>query len=139
MRTSLQIRLWLFAIVMFFFGIYTAYREFRYAISGETTQATVVDMFETRGRRGRTTRHVRYQYTDAEATQKRTGSDAVADGAFFDRGQAISIQYLPGEEDSSRLSGHRNYVGLVIFAVSIGAMTFAGFKLYQSEKESRQC
>ena len=56
----------------------------------------------------------------------------------FPRGEGgkVAIQYTAGADGSSRLAGHVNWVGLTLFALSLGAMGMFGFRLWREAAEA---
>jgi hypothetical protein len=48
----------------------------------------------------------------------------------------ITVRYIPGPDGASRLSSQVNWIGLGIFALSIAALAFFGYRLWREAAEA---
>lgn len=131
---------WLiFAGLAFLVSSFFAWTELRYALWSRTTEAEVVDVFETEtiGRRGRRipVLAVEYRFTD-EAGVPRFERDEVARGWQPPANRRVAIEYFPGENGGSRLAGNRNWRSLVVFFGTLAVLAFAGWKLWREAREA---
>jgi hypothetical protein len=130
----------LFAGGLFLVSCFLCYTELVYVVSGRQTQADITNAYEVdkRGRFGLTIGKkltIEYSFSEADGT-RRTGSDTVrVDWLLPDTG-TIPVRYTAGKDGRSRLAGHVNWIGIVIFAVSIAAMGTAGFRLWRMASEA---
>jgi hypothetical protein len=94
-----------------------SYGEFDYALNGRETEATVTKTYETRSRRGGTQLNVEYTFNESNGTQRK-GSDRVSTSWSVPANGKVAVLYTSGD-GSSRLVGNANWVGLILFAVSL--------------------
>jgi hypothetical protein len=122
----------LISAVLFLVSCFLCYSEIAYLLSGHVTQATVTKAYEVqRGRFGLSTRlTVEYTFTEPDGTP-RTDSDTVGTDWELPSTGTIAVQYTPGVDGRSRLSGHVNWVGIAIFVVSVGVLGFFGYRLWR--------
>lgn len=123
-----QLKWILIAGIAFLFSAFFAFQELKYFVWGTTAEATVTNTFETRERR-RNLLAVEYTFTDKEGQHHSERDDVPSD--WPTPGPKVTIQYMPGVEDSSRLEGHSRTGAVWVFFVCCGLLVFAGFKLYQ--------
>jgi hypothetical protein len=114
--------------------------ELIYLISGRETQADVTKAFEVtkRGRLGMSEQRrltVEYSFADTDG-KRRIGTDTVSPDWPLPGGGKVAIQYTAGADGSSRLAGHVHWVGLTLFALSLGAMGIFGFRLWREASEA---
>lgn len=121
------------AVVAFLVTGYLSFQELKYAVWGTTAEATVTRTFETRERR-RNLLAVEYTFTDTEGTSHSERDDVPSD--WPTPGPKVTIQYMPGVEDSSRLEGHSSKVAVWMFLGCCLLLAFAGFKLYQMASDA---
>ncbi len=134
----------LFVGALFLFSAYFAYEEFRFLIWGETTEAEIIETFETRdvhaGRMEVVDRAVngakndilavKFRYTEADGTLHEERDDVPIDWKLDDPHKAV-VQYIPGEPRSTRLAGHAR-TGYVYFLLAMLALlSFFGHRLYR--------
>ena len=114
-----------------------AFGEMRYALFGSTVQARIVDVSDTElvGRRGRRTpmRAIRYSFEESDGAQRTERDDVPldwtpAEGETLTAGSTVSVQYLSGKPDKSRLAGHKHSLPLAIFVVCLLGML--GFSVW---------
>lgn len=130
----------LFSGALFILSCFICYSELKYLIRGKQIQAKVTDAYEVT-RRGRfglsrgTVLTVEYAFTEPDGT-RRTDSDTVSTDWKLGSDGTVSVQFTPGADGRSRLSGHVNWFGIVIFVVSVGVMSFFGFRLWRQASEA---
>jgi hypothetical protein len=128
--------------VVFLVASYLTYREIVYLFQGHNAEGQVVRVFEvTRHRRSFFNRRnnliVEYSFVEANGTQ-RSGSDTVRPSWQYPEDGAVMIRYTPGKAGRSRLAGQVNWFGVVLFAVSVGAMVLFSIRLWvRAAEETR--
>lgn len=109
--------------------------ELRYAVSGTTTDAQLLEVKEvvSRGRWGRqyTNLSVSYHFTDT-AGGERTEKDLVPDDWPIASTPTIAVQYIPGKPEWSRLSGNRRDWALIVFGLSLCGVGWFGVMVYRA-------
>lgn len=123
-----------------------AFGELKYFLFGKTVDATItkVERVESRSRRGGSNywTEISYKFTDKEGHQ-RTGSDQMDENWSGPREGTIQITYRGGADGISRLAGHYNWFGLIMwFAFFIPTAIFFGAMIkesmdYAKEKKAR--
>lgn len=120
--------------VLFLFSTYYSWHEFRYMIWGDTVEAQITRSFETEEfrRRGRRVKKlaVEYSFVDSASQQTRNERDDV-DPDWPIGGETILVQYIPGEPDASRLSGHRSLLSVLFFFGSLIAVAAFVYKMHR--------
>jgi len=108
--------------------------EFIYLITGKTAEATITKPpteVTTRGRFGIATGtklEVSYSFTEADGT-RRTGTDTTDLNWPVPASGKTPVQYTPGADGNSRLSGKVNWIALSIFVVTLLAVGWFTFRL----------
>ena len=124
------------------FGWFAA-GEVRYLAFGETADARVTELFETKKSR-RWSQYsmlaVRYTFTDGDGTTRAERDDVppdweTTDGSTLAVGSTTPVEYLPGVEGKSRLSGNGNTFALVIFLIAVLAIAAFGVWLWRHASE----
>jgi hypothetical protein len=109
--------------------------ELRYAVSGTTTDAQLLEVKEvtSRGRWGtqHTNLHVSYQFNDSTGGP-RTEIDTVPDDWPIGSGETISVQYIPGKAHWSRIAGNRRDWAVIVFGLSLCGLAYLGFQLHHA-------
>lgn len=132
------------AIALFFICGWFAVGELRYMAFGNTADATVTELFETKKSR-RWSQYsmlaVRYSFTDEDGTTRTERDDVPldwepADGSTLAVGSKTPVEYLPGVEDKSRLSGNGDTFALVIFLIALAAIAAFGVWLWRHASEA---
>jgi uncharacterized membrane protein YtjA (UPF0391 family) len=111
----------LLGIVIFLVSGCISYRELLYYVTGHNAQGQITKTYESvRRSRGRETisRVVEYSFSEPDGTQ-RSGSDDLARDWPIPVDGKVMIRYTPGSDGSSRISGHVNWVGPILFAISL--------------------
>ena len=111
------------AILVFIVSGLISWREMKYQLYGETTEAVIKRVIPVKHRdRGRdyTVYHVRYMWTQRDGVKREDVDDV---GTEWNRpaSDTIRIDFLSGEQ-GSRLSGDVNYFALVYFYGSAAIM-----------------
>ena len=124
--------------VLFVVSCFICYGELVYLLNGRETQASVTKVYEVtkRGRFGmnRGTRlEAEYAFKEPDGT-RRTGTSTV--GKDWDFSDSVAVRYTPGENGRSRLAGHVNWLGIILFFASVCALGFFGFRIWRSYTES---
>jgi hypothetical protein len=127
---------WLLGGILLFLvsGCFTYY-EVNYWLRGTDGQATVLKVFESRGRRGRVSLTVEYEFTDAAGNRRKDQQSVSRDSDLPGTGGKIAIQYLPGADASSRLAGSNNYLFVGLFIVSLAFIAFGILKLVKEAND----
>jgi hypothetical protein len=119
---------------LFLFSTYYSWHEFRYMLWGDTAEAQVTRTFETEEfrRRGRRVKRlaVEYSFTDSSNQQTRNERDDVGLDWPID-GETVLVQYIPGEPDASRLSGHRSLLSVLFFFGCLIAVAAFVYKMHR--------
>jgi hypothetical protein len=96
-------------IFAFLYSAFAAYGELYYWLWGKTIEAQLVDVHGAKERDGTS-----FQYSFMDGDKHRTEIDiANVDGPIKKEG-TITVQYIPGDTDYSRIYGHRE-MGAVYF------------------------
>ena len=125
----------LLGIVLFAVSIFIAYSEFAYLLFGHETQSTSAEIYtiDRRGRfglvRGKKT-VVEYEFTDNDGN-RRKGRDEVSPDWGLSGGESVTVRYRPGATGSSRLAGHVNWLGLVLFFGITIFLCIVGFRFWR--------
>lgn len=126
----------LVAVIVFLISTYYSWQELKFLAWGETAQATVTNTFETSSgsRRSQPLLAVEYSFTDS-ATGPRSERDDVPVDWPLPEGP-ITVQYLPGVADSSRLEGRSSRAAVIIFLACVCWLGYNGLKLYREASEA---
>ena len=126
----------LLAVVVFFIATYYSWQELKFVVWGQTAQASVTNTFETStgGRRNRRLLAVEYTFTDS-ATGPRSERDDVPIN-WPVPASTVTVQYLPGIADSSRLNGHSRHSAIMILLACTGWLGYQGFNLYKEANQA---
>lgn len=128
MIEGMKLRSAIVLFIMFLFSGYYSWQEFRYFLGSRTAEATV-DHVETRSEqvyhRRRRNRTVHYQQVSVHFSNR----DAVNESRSFrlplhphvQPQQTLTIQYLPGLSDMTRLKGSTNWLSVLFFLGSLAA------------------
>jgi hypothetical protein len=134
----------LVAGVLFLLSAVFSYGELKFAVWGKTAPAKVTRTHETHngggfGRRGLRERTpllaVEYQFTEADGTARSERDDVPIDWPMPENGE-ISVQYLPGVADSSRLEGHSRMTWVYVFLGSLAWLAYSIYKLWREATEA---
>jgi hypothetical protein len=98
-----------------------SYGEIAYYFNGQDAEADITKVYESRGRRGRVYQTVEYAFAEPNGTQRK-GMASVSTDWPVPRNNKVAVRYTPGADGDSRLSGHVNWIGLALFAVSAGCV-----------------
>lgn len=131
---------WLLIVgVMFLISCYICYGEMVYLFRAEEIEATVTKTYEVqRGRFGRSTRLVvEYAFYEPNGAY-RTDDDTVSTDWEMPASGKVAVEYTPGKEGRSRLSGHRNWFGIIFFVASLLLLGFFGVRLWSQAGEATQ-
>jgi len=121
--------------LFFLVSLVVTWREMKYVVWGQTVEARVMEgpvtIKTTRGLRERTQTTVKYAFFDPELKKDRIEEDRVsrewrANETALE-GQAgtlrtATVQFIPGNEDLSRVDGRVQWWALVVFFGSLMAM-----------------
>jgi hypothetical protein len=118
--------------VLFLVSIFFVWREFKYAVWGEVVDAHVVEVRQLNSG----ARVVRYDFKDRAGNVVRDSDTVSGDYAIHPGDHGARVQYLPGGEDEpSRIEGHRNVRSLVIF---FAALLLLAVFLWPIVREARE-
>ena len=134
-----KFKLMLAALVAFLISGYFSYQELQYALFGKTATAQITRTFDTysRGRRGRRIPKlgIEYRYTAANG-ELYDETEYVSPGYAVPADNQLVVQYRPGVENSSRISGTGNTFWVFIFFGCVAWLAYSGFKLYREASEA---
>ncbi len=120
------------AIAAFLASGWYSYNELKYALHGESAEATVLRMYEYTEptRRGRTGPRlaVLYAFTDHDG-RSREDRDWVALPSDVQGKPTVRVQYFPGKNGASRLAVNRSLLGPVVFAMCLAVVVLSLFRL----------
>ena len=128
----------LVAVVAFIASTFFAWRELKYTLAGKTATATVEEVTDITVGRRRTVglrhhdRNVHYHFRDAAGNDRRD-VDWVPLNWLPPPNGTVTVQYL---DDSSRLAGNRNIVGLILFFVSGAVVLVGGYLFWRHVREA---
>jgi len=130
----------LFGAVLFLVGAWISYRELVYLLRGSSVASSSVHAYEVekRGRWGLpagTKMIVDYEFTDAAGNRRRGTDTMSSDWELPESGQVV-VRYTPGADGSSRLTGHTNWIGISIFAISLIYISIAGYRFWRHVNEA---
>jgi|GEM_PF-1498695 len=111
-----------------------SYTELKYAIRGKTTEAQVSEFKEYMGGRRSNSPKVdlRYTYLEADGTS-RGGRDDVPRSWVPDDPKSVTIQYIPGVEDSSRIKASERLMPVYFFAATA---LWLGYSIFTLAREA---
>jgi hypothetical protein len=139
----------LFMGVLFLFSAFFAYSELRFAIWGKTTEAEIIETFETSepglGRKA-VVRHVvngpendilavKFRFKEEGGTLHEERDDVPISWTLDDP-EKVTVQYIPGEPESARLAGHSNDGSVYLFLAMLALLMFFGYRLYRHASEA---
>jgi hypothetical protein len=120
--------------VLFLVSGCLSWTEMAYFIMGQDTQASVIKTYEVKRRWGKR-QVVDYQFTEPGGTNRR-GSDTVSRDWKVPPDGKVPIRYTAGSDGNSRLTGNVNWVGLILFAVSLASIGWFVFRLWREASEA---
>jgi len=125
------------AIIVFLMTMYFSYQEMKYVIWSTTAEATVTRTFETAESAGRFRRRellaIEYTFTDEDGQSHNEREDIPLDHPA--PGERITVEYIPGVEDSSRIEGYSSLIPIWIFLGCCAWLGYEFFKLYREANE----
>ena len=115
----------LLAVLVFLVSGCLSWGEFVYLIGGKTADATVTKVVEVTSKRwgvetGKRL-EVTYTFTEPDGTP-RTGTDTADLNWPIPVSKKTLVQYTPGKDGGSRLSGKVNWIALTVFGVAVAAI-----------------
>lgn len=124
------------ALVVFLISTYYSWQELKFVVWGQTAQANVTNTFETSsgGRRSAPLLAVEYTFTDSATGARSERDDVPVDWPLSEN--TVTVQYLPGVVDSSRLHGHSRQSAVLIFVACAAWLGYQGFKLYREASQA---
>ncbi len=126
-----QVKFYLGLCVFFLMSMWYSWQEVKYAVWGETSSATVTEVREaSSGRRGRRVLQVSFRYSDADGHSV-SEAQMLPLSTVLSEGEEITVEYLPGAEDSARVEGTANLFAVYIFLGSLLVMAFVGFRIWK--------
>ena len=123
--------------IVFLISGYFSYNELRFFVRGKTAEARVTRTRETQsgGRHSSPVLSVEYQFTEADGTS-RSERDQVAIGSAVTANDLITVQYLPGVEDSSRVLGNSRMGAVYLFLACLAWLSFSGYQLWREATDA---
>jgi hypothetical protein len=131
----------LIAIAVFLFSACISWGEMIYLVFGRETQADISKIYAEVRSSGRfrqrqsETMMIDYSFTEPDGT-RRTGTDSIFEGMVFPSDKKVMVRYTSGAEGRSRLAGHSNWIGIILFLGSLTAIGIFGFRLWREAKEA---
>lgn len=127
----------IFGLSLLVSGYFTV-RELTYSMKSETVDGRVehTESYRTTGRRSREQTRVYYAFTDKQGVSHRANDDGLSAGWEPPANGIVKVQYVPGEENMSRLAENTNWVAVMIFIGSLGAVGWFVFKLWREASEA---
>ncbi|HVW02198.1 MAG TPA: hypothetical protein VHB77_17735, partial [Planctomycetaceae bacterium] len=125
-----KFKLLLVVVLAFLASAYFSFKEMRYAFWGKAINARLLDVQQATGNRGRKRIVVEYEYVDGQGTVRRE-RDELSRLAHIPVSEFVEIQYVPGVEDSSRLTSSANWYAVYIFLAMIVALIVAIVMLWK--------
>ena len=134
-----KLKWFLGATIVFIVSAFISYGELAYLLRGHDADARItrVREIEESTRRGLQTRKViEYEFTDNQGHRRR-GSDKVdVDWPVPEGASTIKVQYRSGEDGPSRLAGHANLIGPVVFVVALIFLGVVGYRFWREVSEA---
>lgn len=125
----------LYAGVLFLMSAYFSFVEFKFLLWGQTATADVTSVREVQGsRKKRPYRVVEYRFTEADGAARSERDDVPTDYPAAE-GSTITVQYLPGVADSSRLEGTAKMMWVYIFCGALAWVIWSVFSLYREAQQ----
>ena len=125
--------------VVFFISAFYAYGELKYLVLGKTAEARVTRTLKFKDARlkgpGVEMLAVEYQFVEASGTPRGERDNVALDWPIPENG-VISVQYLTGVANSSRLVGNRNLFSVFVFIAALGGVIFFVVKLWRDASEA---
>ncbi len=119
------------AIIAFLFSIATTVLETRYLLSGQVVQATAKTVNENNGKW-----RISYTFADTDGSV-REESDS-GSGELENRpalGGPVSVQYIPGSAQDSRLVGHSQWLWTIPFLTSLVVIVVVSWRFMREYRE----
>lgn len=123
----------LVAGVAFLFSAYFSWQELKFAMWGESAEARVTRTFETAERR-QPLLAVEYTFEDQKGRSYRERDDLPI--SFSAPGEVVTVEFLPGVEDSSRIEGHSSMASVWVFLACLSWLGYSSYKLYRETSEA---
>lgn len=114
--------------LLFMFAIWLGWTDVRFQIWGETAEATVLRVRETRERN-----HVEFQYREPDGTPVVT-QESISVDESVSAGQSIIVDFIPGDPSTAVLGHRGHWFGLLLCAF---CFFVAGVQLYPLWREAR--
>lgn len=122
--------------VLFLLSAVFSWGELKYALSGKSADAVVLQVKQTRegGRRSSPKLSVEYQFAEEGGASRREYDTMPLDWKP-PQDRTVKVQYLAGSPDSSRLAGNGNMVWVYIFfgcLLALAVLLFRFWRFYKS-------
>jgi hypothetical protein len=133
-----KLKWFLGAAIVFIVSAFISHGELAYLVGGRDADARItrVREIEESTRRGLQTRKViEYEFTDNQGHRRR-GSDKVDVDWPVPEGSTIKVQYRSGEDGPSRLAGHTNLVGPIVFVAALIFLGVVGYRFWREVSEA---
>jgi hypothetical protein len=126
-----------FVFILLVSGFFTI-RELNYSMKAEMVDGRVerTESYRTVGRRSRERTRVYYNFTDKQGVAHSDSDDDLSAGWEPPASGIVKIQYVPGDEEMSRLAENTNYFMVVLFIGSLGAVGYYGYKFWREVREA---
>ena len=130
-----KFKLLMIGVFLFLISGCFTYYEIDMLFRGTDGQATVVNLFESRGRRGSVRLRVEYEFKDTEGNIRKDGVTTSLSRVDEFMVKTIPIRYTPGKDGRSRLAGDVNWVYVALFAGSILVIGFGVYRLFREAND----
>jgi hypothetical protein len=133
-----KVKWFVIAAAVFIVSGITSCTELGYLLRGRVADGRITrvkEYAEYRRSGSETRKAVEYDFTDDRGL-RRHGSDQVDADWPATEGQSVKVQYCAGEDGASRLAGHTNLVGPVVFAVALVFLSISGYRFWGEVSEA---
>jgi hypothetical protein len=120
--------------VLFLISGCISYGEIAYFLNGHDAEGDVTKVYESRSRRGGVSLTVEYTFREPNGTNRK-GMASVPTDWPVPLNNKVAVRYTAGEDGSSRLGGRVHWVGLIMFAVSLGLILVFVIRLLREGAE----
>jgi hypothetical protein len=129
-----RLKIWLFVGAVVLISAVMSCTEIRYAIWGQTAEATIqrtheVQIYRRHGM-SETKLAVEYEFSEQDGTERKEVMNQEMNWPV-PADHKIKVQYLPGVWRASRLVGEWNYIAVSVFVVSFGVAMFFVVKTWR--------
>ena len=139
-----KVKVLMYVTIAFLVSLYVSYGELAYLRLGKKTTAKLTKAYLKVSESDRTNEksvEIKYKFAEPDGTH-RIGSDSMPGGwrpknwdPDMETGE-VEIQFTPGEDGRSRVTGHVNWIGLVLFFVLLSVLGFQAFSFWREVQDA---